>query len=140
MQHDDDVGSAFQGDPIAGLLVSAVTFVLAMRDGKYAKLPCHLQRIVLARVIDQDDVVDHVGRNLPKRHFERPPRIVGGKHNADFVLSNHANSTLRSASFLTNVLWACWVRERPAGSPPSPERAGARLTGPMHSALGEMGA
>src|SRR5215831_4044895 len=133
MQHDDDVGPAFQGDPVAGLLVSAVTFVFAMRDGKDAKLPCHLQRIVLARVIDKDDVVDHVRRNFPKGHFERPPRIVGGQHNADFVLSNHANSTLRSASFLTNVLWACWVRERTAGFPPSPERERPRATIAPHT-------
>jgi hypothetical protein len=46
VQHDDEIGAALQRQPIAGLLVPAITLVAVMAEHKEVVPACHLDRLV----------------------------------------------------------------------------------------------
>ena len=60
-----------------------------MRHGENAELACHLHRVVRARIVNQDDIIDNLKRDLAKCRFKRPPCIVGGQHNTNLLVCNH---------------------------------------------------
>ena len=80
MEHDDDVGAFGQGGVVARLLVAAVATVLAVDDDLQAEVLGDVDRFVLRHVIDQDDVVDDVERDVGVGPLEGLGRVVGGHH------------------------------------------------------------
>ena len=90
MEHHDDVRPDLERLVVAGLLVAAVAFVLIVLDDIFdAQLLGHLDRVVAAAVVDQDDVVDDVERDLVVSLFQRLLRVVGGKDDGYFQVLYH---------------------------------------------------
>ncbi len=91
MDHDDDVGLLFEGDPVAALLVAPVTGVLLVDvdDGALERAGDR-DGPVPAPVIDQDDPIDHpLGEHLGMGAFKRPLRVVGGHDHHDLLVLIH---------------------------------------------------
>src|SRR5262249_49903439 len=84
-----------------------------MSDCKYAQFLCQPQCVVRARIVNQNDVVNEVSGNLAKCHFEGLRRIVGGQHNANLSVCNHAVSTFRSLACLMFPPVAAYLLEMP---------------------------
>ena len=80
VEHDDDLGAGRQGRVVARLLVAAVAAVLAVDDDVEPELPGDVDGLVARHVVDQDDLVDEVVRDVRIRALERPRRVVGGHH------------------------------------------------------------
>ena len=80
VEHHDDVGAGRERRVVARLLVAAVAPVLAVDDDVEAELPGDLDRLVARHVVDQDDLVDEVVRDVGVRPLERPGGVVGGHH------------------------------------------------------------
>ena len=74
MEHDDDVGAGRERRVVAGLLVAAVAEVLAVDDDVEPELPGDLDGLVAGHVVDEDDVVDQVVRDVGVRPLEGPAR------------------------------------------------------------------
>src|SRR5262249_5756392 len=88
--HDDEIGAPFQGQPIAGLLVPAITLVAVVAEHKEVVSARHLDRLVGGEIVHQDDVVDDVRRDLAERPLQRARRIVGRQDDTDFLVIDHA--------------------------------------------------
>ncbi len=83
MEHHDDIGVPLQRPVVGGLLVAAIAEVLAMDDDLQAEPPGDLDRLVAGHVVDEDDVVDQVVRDVRIRALERLRGVVGGHHDDD---------------------------------------------------------
>ena len=83
MEHDDDVGVRREGRVVAGLLVAAIAAVLAVDDDVEPELPGDVDRLVPRDVVDEDDPVDEVVRDVGVGPLERPGRVVGGHDDDD---------------------------------------------------------
>ena len=82
MDHDDDVGPAFQGVAVARLLIAAVAAVLRVDDDRQAHLAGHLDGAVLAAVVHEDDLIDAAGGHVGQRGGQRALGVVG-RHDGD---------------------------------------------------------
>src|SRR5581483_3612848 len=78
---------------VAGLLVGAVAVVAVVDEDLEAEVARDLQRGVGGAVVDEDDEVDRVLRQLLVGEPERAARVVGGHHDDDLRL---AQRTMRS--------------------------------------------
>ena len=76
MNHDNDVGAAFQGIPVTGLLVASITAVPRVLDHAQAHLPSHRNRTIVAAVIDQDNFVDRANRHVGQRRRQGALGVV----------------------------------------------------------------
>ena len=83
MEHDDDVGTVLQGGGVARLLIPAVATILAMHDHVEAEVAGDFHGLVAGDVVDEDDAVDQVMRDVGIRAFERPRGVVGRHHDDD---------------------------------------------------------
>ena len=83
------LGVAAQRLGVAGLLVAAVAVVAVVGDGVDAELRRHRQCLVGAGVVDQQQVVDDVSRDLADGPFEGPGGVVGRQHDADPLAVDH---------------------------------------------------
>lgn len=103
MQHDDQIGAAFQRQAIAGLLVPAVPLVPFVAGHEKVVPARDLDRVVGTEVIHQYDVVDDIHRDFPQRPLERAAGIVSRQHNANFLVVDHAQrSPLILPGIITN--------------------------------------
>ena len=75
MEHDHDIGAGREGRVVAGLLVAAVAPVLAVDDHVEPELPGDLDGLVARHVVDQDDPVDDVVRDVGVGPLERPAAL-----------------------------------------------------------------
>jgi hypothetical protein len=91
MDHDHDVSTGAQGFRIARLLVASVTEILLVHEHGGAQLPRDRDRIVIARVVDEDDFVDEVSGDGIVRPLKRPPRPVGGKDHDYLLIMQHTS-------------------------------------------------
>ena len=80
VEHDDDLGAGCEGRVVARLLVAAVAAVLGVDDDVEPELAGDLDGLVVRHVVDEDDLVDEVVRDVGVRPLERPRRVVGGHH------------------------------------------------------------
>ena len=83
---------------VTGLLIGAVTPVSIVGNREDAELLGKVQCIVGTRIINQNDVVDDLGRDLGKRPCESVRRIVRGHHHADPIGSDHRRFWLTARS------------------------------------------
>ena len=83
VEHDDDLGAGRKGGVVARLLVAAVALVLAVDDDVEAQLPRHVDRFVMRDVVDQDDLVDELVRDVGVGPLERLCGVVGGHDDDD---------------------------------------------------------
>ena len=74
VQHDDQIGAAFQRQPIAGLLVPAVPLVPFVAEHEKVVPARDLDRVVGTEVVHQYDVVDDIHRDFAQRPLERARR------------------------------------------------------------------
>jgi hypothetical protein len=95
MQHHHDVGPLAQGLGIAGLLVAAVAAVLRMLEGQDAEAAGLGHGAVVARVVDQQHLVDHVARDVAIRLLQGLGRAEGGQHHHDLLSVKHDRFYLR---------------------------------------------
>jgi len=92
VQHDDDVGAHLEGTVVAGLLVSAVSAILLVNRDVESEVVRDVDRLILRHVVDQNDVVNDVVRNVVVGPFERECRVVGRHHDHDAWLSGRLHA------------------------------------------------
>ena len=78
VEHHHDVGAGREGRVVARLLVAAVAPVLAVDDHVQPELPGDVDGLVARHVVDEDDPVDQVVRDVGVRPLQRPGGVVGG--------------------------------------------------------------
>jgi hypothetical protein len=83
VHHDDDLGAGAQCLRVTGLLVGAVSVVAIVQEQFQVQLAGDGDGVVGAAVIDKDDHVEVVLRQLGERHAQRAPGVVGGHHDHD---------------------------------------------------------
>ena len=83
VEHHDDVGAGLQRRVVARLLVAAVAPVLGVDDDVEAELAGDVDGLVARHVVDEDDLVDEVVRDVGVRPLERPRGVVGGHDDDD---------------------------------------------------------
>ena len=88
MHHHDDVGAVAQGEAVTGFLVAAVAAVLRMHVHDHAvEAARQFHRVVLARIVDDDDQVDDVvGHDFAPGLLDGVLGVVGGHHHNDLGL------------------------------------------------------
>jgi hypothetical protein len=91
MQHHDDIGPSCQRCRVAGLLVGAIAAVPIMADRWNTEFLGQLDRVVVARVVDQNDIVDDFVRNFVKGSLEPLRGVVCGQHYRDLPICQHRN-------------------------------------------------
>ena len=79
VQHDHDVGTLLERFEIAGLLIASVPAVLNVNDHGQPERARHLDRLVLAHVVDENNLGDLVPGNVGVGLFERLGRVVSGQ-------------------------------------------------------------
>jgi len=89
VNHDDDLRAQFERGVIASLLVATVTKVFFMDNGAQSELAGNLDCIVSAGVIDDQNFIRNITRNLGNRSFEGFLRMVRGHHHHYFFAVNH---------------------------------------------------
>ena len=82
MEHDDDVGPVLERFEVASLLITTVAAVMPMRDDLQPQPPGNLDRVILAHIVDEDDVVDDVLREIAIGPLKCLRGIVG-RHGHD---------------------------------------------------------
>src|SRR6185369_14699084 len=90
-----------------------------------------LDRVVPARVVDDDHAIDEVvGENLLMRAFQRLGRVVRRHHDHDALAFHHRarlSTAIRGMSRKPRWPQACWPTERPR-RPRCPAASGPRTT------------
>jgi hypothetical protein len=117
MKHDDDLGTDLESTVIACLLVAAVPAVLLVDDDVEAQVLRDFDRLVLGNVVDQDDVIHQVVRDIVVRALERLGGVVGGHHDGDRRFGLASLRTLDLVHTATNVL--CFTVRIVVSPPPS---------------------
>ena len=78
MDHHDDVGTEGERQAVARLLVAAVAaHLLVAVDGEPERAG-EANRVVRARVVDEDELVDDLAVDLADGAGQRAPGVVGG--------------------------------------------------------------
>ena len=95
VEHHDDVGAGLERRVVARLLVAAVAPVLRVDDDVEAEVPGDVDGLVLRHVVDEDDLVDDVVRDVGVGALERQGRVVGGHDDDDALSLGHARSIAR---------------------------------------------
>ena len=83
MQHDDNVGSQPERLQITGFLVSAVAAILDVDDHGQAKRARHIDGLVLAHIVDEDDTGNEVFGNVRIRPLQCFSSVVCRQDNDD---------------------------------------------------------
>ena len=89
MDHDHDVRAELQGLGVAGLLVAAVAPVLFVDEDAEAELPGQLDGPVPAGVVDEDDLVHPLARDVVEGALQRLLGVVGRHDDDDFLRTFH---------------------------------------------------
>jgi len=76
MEHDDDIGAEIQCCLVTTLLIRTVAPVLVVSNRDEAEVLCLPHRVVGARVIHEQDVVDHGAVELVDRPLQRFASVV----------------------------------------------------------------
>ena len=84
VQHDHDIRVTAQCLNVAALLVTAVPLVLHVDHHVQTKLSGNLDRVVLADVIDQDNLIHHFMWDVAVRLLQCLGRVVGRHHHHNF--------------------------------------------------------
>ena len=90
VEHDHDVSPALERLQITGLLVPAVADVVRVPDEVERQRPGHVDRLVGRLVVNEDDLVDPLGRDpvhrrdqcpgrVSRRHDHEDPRLRAGR-------------------------------------------------------------
>jgi len=83
VEHHDDVGALFEGRPVTGLLIAAIAKVLAVDDHVEAEAPSDVDGLVLGHIVDEDDAIHDLVRNIGVGPLERQGGVVGGHDDDD---------------------------------------------------------
>jgi hypothetical protein len=78
MDHHDVVGTEFQGQLVAGLLVAAVTLVLLVDDDLQAHAAGDIGGGVAAAIVDEDDLIDDSRRDVGDGPLQRGGCVISG--------------------------------------------------------------
>ena len=78
---------------VAGLLVRAVSLVGLVNQIAHAELRRNRHRLVAAGIVDEQDVVDDVARNLGVGLPQRACRVVRGHDDDDALAVEHQVAT-----------------------------------------------
>src|SRR5262249_47996841 len=79
VQHENDVCAVGEGGVVAGLLVSAVAAVLLVNDGGQAEFAGDIDGVIAASVIDEDDFVDAIARQIIDGGLQGRFGVVSGQ-------------------------------------------------------------
>ncbi len=82
VEHDHDVGAGVQRRVVARLLVAAIATVLLVDDDVEPELAGHVHGLVAGHVVNEDDALDEVVRNVGVRALEGARGVVG-RHDDD---------------------------------------------------------
>ena len=107
MDHDDDVRAALERDRVAGLLVAAVAKVAVVLDVMEAELARERDGLVLARVVDEDDLVDDLVRELVVGALEGPRRVVRGHDDHELPAVDHGRMVAGEACVVNGETVGC---------------------------------
>jgi len=89
MDHDHDVAAELEGFRVAGLLVPSVPAIFLVGEDPEAELPGEIDGAVRARVVDEEDVIHPVARDVVERAFQGFLGVVGGHDDDDFFQAFH---------------------------------------------------
>src|SRR5208283_5101462 len=92
MEHDDYVGAEIECRLVAALLIRTVAPVLVVPDRDEAEALCLFHRVVAARVVHQQDLVDDRTVELADGPLQSLSGVVGRKHRSDLFPVEHAAS------------------------------------------------
>src|ERR1700723_1493544 len=85
MDHDNDIGTCFEGFSIAGLLVAAIAVVGIMDKGLDSKLVGEERGVVAAGVVDENLDINAAGQTLHSL-LQRSLSVVG-RHDDRYAFS-----------------------------------------------------
>src|SRR5215831_5244883 len=89
MQHNYDIRASIERCAVAGFLVCAVTFIVIVGNRNNTKLLGKLQRLISACVVDKDNVVYDIDRDLGERPSERERGIKRRQNNTKSISKYH---------------------------------------------------
>src|ERR1700678_4271858 len=89
MHHDHDIRAARECLAIARLLVAAVAQILVMNEGDQAQFQREFGGAVLTAVINKDDLIDELVRQIAVGSFQSLRRVVRRHYDYNFLAVQH---------------------------------------------------
>ena len=105
MDHHHDVSvHLLHRRAVAGLLIAAVAAVLRMDDDAHRQLPRQLDRAIARAVVDQQDLVDPILRDVVERRLQGPLGVVCRQDGDDFLLvQRHGEAARITCAFAGTI-------------------------------------
>src|SRR6185369_4045163 len=88
MDHDDDIGAAFERGGVTRLLIAAVAPIFLVNFHVQSETAGHGDRLVVALIVDQDAVVHQLGQ-FADGGLERLLGVVGREDDYDSLSVDH---------------------------------------------------